>query len=117
MVMTANVLPMKRPIRWQKLRPDEAERIIKERASATENIIFTTHAYDRVDERSIIQADVYRILREGYVDEIPEKDRHGGWTTTIKKRIRGGREAAVVTVIFKESDNLIVITVMWVDPK
>ncbi|MDR3448498.1 MAG: DUF4258 domain-containing protein [Alphaproteobacteria bacterium] len=115
--MTSRIVPFQRPVSWKNLRPDEAERIIKARAQNTANIIFTTHAYERVDERDILQADVYRILREGYVDSPPEIDRHGGWQAIVKKRIRGGREAGIVSVIFKESDDIIVVTVMWVDLK
>jgi len=79
MVMPQNVIPIKRPINWRKLRPDEAERIIKERASITSNVIITYHARERVEERSILQSDLYQILREGYVDEAPEKDVSGSY--------------------------------------
>jgi len=117
MRMTDKVLPFKRPVHWKNLRADEAEMIIRERARNTENIIFSQHAFERVNQRDILQPDVYRILREGYVDSAPERGKKGGWCVTVKKRIRGSREAAIVSVIFKESDDIIIVTVMWVDLK
>ena len=114
--MTGKILPL-RPINWKNLRQDEAEKLIRQRAADTNNIVITDHAYDRVSSREIIVPDVIRILREGYVDSSPEKDRFGGWQIIVKKRIRGCREAAIVTAVMRENDNIIVVTVMWVDLK
>lgn len=113
--MSETVVLFKRPIRWNDLRADEAERIIKEWSQETEKVFFTDHAFDRVDERSLLQQDVYRVLREGYVDLKPVKDENDNWVVRVKKRIRGGREAGVVTVVLREEEKLLIVTVMWVD--
>jgi len=114
-VMSDKIVPFRRPINWKNLHADDAEKIIKSRAQVTSNVVITTHAYERIEERGFLQADVYRILREGNIDSPPVLDKHGGWQAIVKKRIRGGREAGVVSVIFRESEDIIIITVMWVD--
>ena len=107
--------PLRRPIHWEKLRTDEAERVIRERAADTAKVIFSAHAFDRVDDRTISTVDAYRILRTGYVDEPLQKNIHGEWEARVTKRMPGNREAAVVTIVFRQEDELFVKTVMWVD--
>jgi len=103
-----------RPINWNKPRTDVAERIIRQRAQDTVNIIIGAHAYERVEEREIVQADVYKILREGYVDEVTiEPD--GEWKAIVTLRLKGSREAGVVTIIFVDENTLFVKTVEWMD--
>jgi len=107
--------PFRRPINWNRLRTDEAERLIRERAATTGNVIFGVHAYDRIEERSIIQSDVYRILRTGFVESTLARNEDGNWEAVVTKRMAGGREAGVVTIIFGESEYLFVKTVEWMD--
>ncbi len=107
--------PIRRPIRWERLRTDEAETLIRERARVTANVIIGDHAFDRVEERSITQVDVYEILRTGMVDEAPQKNLDGDWEVTVVKRMPGTRRAGVVTIIFRESNKLFVKTVEWMD--
>ncbi len=106
--------PFRRPIRWDRLRSDEAERVIRERAADTAKVRFALHAFDRIDDRSITQVDAYRILREGYVDTL-QKNLDGEWEAIVTKRMPGSREAAVVTIVFRQIDELFVKTVMWQD--
>ena len=107
--------PFRRPINWDRLRTDEAERLIRERAATTGNVIFGVHAYDRIEERSIIQSDVYRILRTGFVEGTPARNEEGNWEAVVTKRMSGGREAGVVTIILSENEYLFVKTVQWMD--
>lgn len=74
---------MRRPIHWDRLRGDEAERIVRERAADTANFIIGDHALDRVEERSITTVDVYRILRTGRVKGDPEKTADGDWKVVV----------------------------------
>lgn len=105
-----------RPIRWDRLRTDEAEREIRRRLDAGDPI-FTDHAYDRVDERGderLLDSDVLTILRQGSVRQPPEKEPNG-WSVTVERRMPGSRDAGVVTVIVHPGDELIVVTVEWMD--
>ena len=111
----ADVVPFQRPIHWDNLRADEAERLIHERSVTTSNVNFTDHAFDRVDLRDISQVDAYEILRSGHVTEAPIKNEHNEWEVKICKRPRGNREAVVITIVVEETEELTIITVMWKD--
>lgn len=104
-----------RPVNLKKLRPGDAERLIRKRAAKTENIIDTTHSDDRSDERDILKPDILRILREGYVDEAPLVNERGDWEAKVCKNINGGRTAVVVTIILTDNDSLVIKTVYWKD--
>ena len=107
--------PPPRPIDWARLRADEAERVIRERAEDTSRVAFGLHAFERLEERSITQPDAYDILRTGHVEGDPEKNVEDDWETIVVKRMPGGREAGVVTIIFRKRDLLFVKTVEWMD--
>ena len=105
-----------RPIRWDRLRTDEAEREIRRRLDAGDPI-FSDHAYDRIDERGderLLDSDVLTILRQGSVRQPPKKEPNG-WSVTVERRMPGSRDAGVVTVIVHPGDDLIVVTVEWMD--
>jgi hypothetical protein len=108
--------PLRRPVNWEQLRPDDAERIVQERAQDSSNVIFSDHAFDRSDERTIPQPDAYRILRTGYVEGSPVQNLDGDWEVNVVKRMPGSsREAGVAVVIFREGEDLFVKTVKWMD--
>jgi hypothetical protein len=107
-------VPLKRPINWARLRPDDAERIIRERSQNTDNVIIGTHAYDRVETRTIVQEDVYWILQTGMVEGQPSLD-DGEWKVIMVRRMPGTRVAGVVTLIVEENDEIFVKTVEWMD--
>lgn len=106
--------PIRRPINWQRLRRDEAERIVKERVKRTENVFISEHAFDRIEERSIVQEDVYWILETGSLDSEPVLE-DGEWKVIIVRRMPGNREAGVVTLFVQENEELFVKTVEWMD--
>ena len=107
-------VPFKRPIPANRLRTDEAERIIRERAKDTAKVLFGVHAFDRIEDRSITQVDAYVILEKGFVSDAPVKNEEGEWECVVTRRLAGHREAGVVTIILRE-DGLFVKTVMWMD--
>ena len=111
------VTPFRRPINWSKLREDDAERIINERARGenTVNVIFTDHAWERVNQREITREDVFKILRGGHCAEPPRRNEKGQWQVIMSKRLQGSREAGAVTVIFEGDEKLVVRTVQWMD--
>lgn len=91
-----------------------AEKRIREIAQVTENVILGTHALERMLEREIFDADVYRVLRTGYVDEAPVQATNGEWKCKVVRKIRGDRSAGVVTIILLNG-KLFVKTVEWED--
>jgi len=107
-------IPIRRSILWHKLRSDEAQRVIRERVADTNNVIFGEHAFDRVEERSITQGDAYWILEGGEVEGQPERVGEE-WKVVVVRRMPGTREAGVVTIFAKDSNELFVKTVEWMD--
>jgi hypothetical protein len=110
----ADPVPFKRPVNWQRLRPDDAERIIRQRSQDPANIVLTVHAEERMGERDIPVPEVHRILRTGTVEGVPERD-GAAWKVTIMRRIPDRREAGVVTAIVQNDKKVVVITVEWMD--
>lgn len=103
-----------RPVNWQRLRADQAQRIVRERATKTEHVFFSEHAFDRIAEREIIQEDAYWILQTGSVEGDPAFE-DGEWKVVMVRRLPGKREAGVVTLFVRDSDELFVKTVEWMD--
>ena len=93
-----------------------AEKRIHEIAMVTGNVILGKHAMDRMSERDITDADVFKVLRTGYVDDHPIRTNKDDWTCKITLQIRGSRIAGVVTIILHDG-KLFVKTVEWEDLK
>ena len=91
-----------------------AESIIRERAQDTSKVFLGTHAKERSLERGIYKDDIYRILRNGGVRGEPEPAREGEWKCKVVMRLRGSRDAGVVTIILV-GDGLFIKTVEWED--
>lgn len=91
-----------------------AKRIVNERAVDTGRVVLTFHAQERMEERGIVSDEVYRILRTGSVFAPPIRNEQGDWQVEVEKRMPGGRDVAVVTVVPRD-DGLVVRTVMWRD--
>jgi Domain of unknown function (DUF4258) len=89
-----------------------AQKRIREIAQITENVILGTHARERMHEREIFDVDVFRVLREGYVDDAPELTERNEWKCKVTLKIRGGRAAGIVTIIL-HNGKLFVKTVEW----
>jgi len=113
--MMADPIPIRRPVNWQNLRSDEAERIIRERAKVTMNVIIVGHPEEQSEGRSILLPDIYRILQTGHVLDPPTRIDQGEWEAVIRIRMKGTRDAGAVTIILTGNEMLIVKTVMWID--
>ena len=112
----ADPTPFRRPINWGLFRTDEAERVIRERAKITANVVIVGHPFDQQEERSTItQMDAYDILRTGNILDPAKKNIHGDWEVIVVKRISEQREAGVVTIVSREDNRLFVKTVEWMD--
>src|SRR5262245_29651407 len=85
-----------------RLTSGEATKRIQSAAAKTENVIFGYHALERMEERSITDAQVYEALRSGFVLEPPAVAEPGEWRCKIVKQLRGGRAIGVVAIILKD---------------
>ncbi len=97
-----------------RLSASRAQEIIQERALDADNIVWSVHALERMDERGIYDIDVLRILRKGFVDDDPEQTERGEWKCKVTLNIKRGRTAGVVTIIMSQGE-LYVKTVEWED--
>jgi Domain of unknown function (DUF4258) len=92
----------------------EAQSKIRSISFESEDVIFTNHALERIEQRGISIPDVLEILRGGYVDDPPSEDFAGDWKCKVTSRLRG-RTAGVVTVIVDSKRQLVIVTVEWED--
>lgn len=84
-------------------------------ASNTARVALTDHAIERMEERDIPDVDLFRILRNGHISgAIEPGKRDGDWKVKIVYRLKGSRDAGVVTVVLA-TDRLVVATVEWED--
>ena len=107
-------MPDKSNISMMRLPAFQAQQTIRARAADEDNITWGTHARQRMAERGIEDIDVIRTLQRGYVDEDPVPSREGEWTCKVTYKLKGNREAGVVTIIMAEG-SLFVMTVEWED--
>lgn len=96
------------------MRHKQAQDIVHRQAADSANVIISRHAQDRMCERGISDIEVYRILKDGEVEGEPEKTERGEWKVKVCKRLKGNRDAGVVTVILHD-ERLFVMTVEWED--
>lgn len=108
------VVPFERPIRWDNLRTDEAQRVVRKRAEDNK-IKFSYHAEERQEERDFNNADAMRIIKEGYIQDPPIKNEFGDWEVKVVRRMPGGRDAAAAIIILTNDDHILIKTVMWMD--
>jgi hypothetical protein len=99
-----------------KLRAKDALKRIRDRASDSGNIIWGSHALERMEERGIVTQDVLRILRQGQIEGDLEATGRGNgeWKCKMTLRIRGARTAGVIVVMLG-GGKLFVKTVEWED--
>lgn len=98
-------------------RPELLLRYIRNLAADSSNVILSTHAMERMTERDIADVEVFRILKEGTLGSDVERTSSGEWKLKLVKRLRGNRDAGVVTIILRNKRKLFVKTVEWEDLK
>lgn len=104
----------KKNVTAMRLTATVAQARIRQIAAVTENVIWGKHALERMEERELFDADVLRVLRNGFVDEAPVQTGRGEWKCKVTLKIRGGRTAGVVTILL-HNGKLFVKTVEWED--
>ena len=67
-------------------------------------------------KRDIFIDDVFKVLRNGTVDDAPTLTRHNEWQCKLVHRIKGNRSVGVVTIILHKA-KLFIKTVEWEDLK
>lgn len=92
----------------------QAEAAVRALALDSSKVIVTDHAAERMEERGFDDTDMFRVLEEGTVTVPPVQVGHGDWKCKVVKRLRGTRDAGVVTVIARKGQ-LIVVTMEWED--
>ena len=98
-----------------RLSEDQAQQMVRSRAADEDNINITLHAYERMEERGFIDIDIHRILQRGHIDDAPEPgENEGEWMCKVTYKLKGQREAGVITVIMLDG-TLLVVTVEWED--
>ena len=90
-----------------------AEKLIRELAADSSNVVITSHARDRMEERDFTDHDLMRVL--GFVTSDPERTSEGDWKCKMVRRLAGAgqREGGAVVVIRRH--RLIVVTMEWED--
>ena len=97
-----------------RLTPSVAQKKIREAAADSNNVILGNHALERMEERGIYDVSVFEILRTGVIEGNPEVTESNEWKCKMVKKLRGAREAGVVTIIL-HNGKLFVKTVEWED--
>jgi hypothetical protein len=96
-------------------RPERLLEIVRFLAAHSETVVLTEHARERMEERDILDVDLFRVLRTGrIVGRIAAGKAAGEWKCKVVSEIKGAREVGAVTVVQRER-TLIVLTVEWED--
>lgn len=95
-----------------RLSTKQVERLIRERATDTANVLLTAHAQKRMKERRITLAMVYEALRRGSLSREPEINLRYGTLECRMERYLEGRDIAVIVAFETDTAGLPVVTVM-----
>lgn len=91
-----------------------AEKRIRATAMDSNNVILSDHALERMEQRGFVDVQVFEILRTGVIVENPTQTQFREWKCKVIKKLRGAREAGVITIIL-QNGKLWVKTVEWED--
>lgn len=85
-------------------------------AEQSENVFFSSHARERMQERDVTDVEVLRVLRLGMIDGRPWIEERGGdMACKVVQKQPCGRRLGVVTIIITAKGRLFVKTVEWED--
>ena len=108
--------PYKKIVTPYRMTASIAEKRIHEAAVNSDNVVISYHALERMEQRDIFDVQLFDILRTGNVIESPTVTEFNEWKCKIVKKLRGAREAGVITVIM-QSGRLFIKTVEREDGK
>lgn len=90
---------------------------IRALAARSDNIRWTHHARERMEERDISIRVATTVLQLGaIVGEIEPGTSPGEWKAKVVRRKKGMRDIGIVVIVIRD-DCLVVKTVEWEDPK
>ncbi len=100
--------------------PKEAEERIHAYVETSPDftLSYMVHAGDRMRERGITTSDIMYVLKNGYIDEEPQKeDRPGHFKYKMCGRSpnTGSREICLIVIPDPDKPTIEVVTVMWKD--
>src|ERR1700679_4190363 len=107
-------MPPTNTVTRYRLTPAIAEKRIKKLAVDSDNLKWSLHAFKRMQEREIFDADVLRILRQGMISGDVEETPQGETKCKMVLKLRGTREAGVMAIILQRG-GLLIKTVEWED--
>lgn len=96
-----------------RLTPGKAQELIRVAANGS-RFITSSHAKAQMRRREFDSLDLLRILRNGFVNDDPIKTKYGEWKCKVVFRLKGNRDAGVVTIILIDG-SLFIKTVEWED--
>ena len=89
------------------------ETLVRHIAIDTDNLFFTKHVWQRMQQRQISRQFVYEVLRKGVIRREPEPDLKTGHTQCRMERVVAGQKLGIVIAIENPSATTgIVITAM-----
>lgn len=83
----------------------------------TEKVFLTDHAVNRMFERGISDAEIFRALRFGEIRGGLWEEDDGEKACKVVMTRRGDRTIGVITILIDADDELVVKTVEWEDRK
>lgn len=96
------------------LQKAQAASILKDAAKDTSKLIFTTHAEERMSQRSITRVEIIRVLEQGSIVEGPSLSPKGSWEMRVEGMSAGSSLTVAVaidyTILEESSCVAIVIT-------
>lgn len=96
-------------------RPEFLLATIRQLARSSDNVAWSDHALDRMDERGITDKQALEVLRNGDIEGgIVNGNNRGEWKCKVVAPVKGNREVGVVTIVIKDRQ-LLVKTVEWED--
>lgn len=98
-----------------KLRPETVRELVQRLAQESENVKWSVHALERMNERGITDKVALEVLRFGDVKGAVEAGKcPGEWKVKMVRTVKGRREAGVVVLTIRNA-HLLVKTVEWED--
>ncbi|MBN8508071.1 MAG: DUF4258 domain-containing protein [Burkholderiales bacterium] len=95
-----------------RLSSPQIERLIRDRATLSANVVFVHHALVRMRERAIMRLEVLEVLRQGRLRRAPEPDPAHGSLKCLMQRFIAGRELGVVAAVSDDDPGVVVVTVV-----
>jgi hypothetical protein len=90
-------------------------KMVRAAAAESQNVMFGTHARERLEQRGITDREAIKTLQTGEIKgEIKPGSELGEWKCKVVALLRGSREIGVVTVTLLNG-MLFVKTVEWED--